>query len=204
MLSWPSLVVGLVVGVLTKVVADLLVFRTLSPHLDVEFTRNHLFVAETQNAPTYVRIRVINRGYRTAKNCRGFLLRIERLSENNVYEPVNGGEECLALIWSNSVLQDRMRGFDLAPKSARFLDIFSVHDHDPSWLPEVIPSEPDTTPNLPNRLVPELNVQGKWRLTIQVCADETDPAVIALTFDWVGLATSLNVSRDYHVSPPQW
>lgn len=194
-----SLIAGFIGGIVAKAVGDLVSFRLLGPQLSVNFQQSPLYLVQTpvgEATQTYVRIRVTNLGKRTARNCKGFLVRIDRRNSNGEFEAVEGGHDCLQLIWSNAHGSQRKLGFDLAPNCSRFLDILSVQNGKNDWIPQGIPEKDDDPPLLPNRLWPQLSIHQQIRLTIQVVAEDAEAALLALTFNWQGNPSTMVIDED--------
>jgi hypothetical protein len=180
-----TLLIGWVLGVLSKVLGDQLSRVVRGPRLDLEFREKGNFISHTtltgngQSIPCrYVRVKVTNTGQTSARNCRGFLIGLERKSKSGDFELVNGGDDTIQLIWSHASGNARGEGFDMSPGVARYLDVLSTAEGRRHFNIEC--------PRIPNTLIPCLDQHGTYRLTILASAEEAEPKEIRLVFEWNG------------------
>jgi hypothetical protein len=120
----------------------------------------------------YVRVKITNSGKRSAKNCRGFLVRFERMASTGQFELIDDGDGSIQLVWTHSASQARDEGFDMSPGVSRYLDVLATYEG-VSWFNLQVPRPP-------NVWTPYLSQLGRYRFTIQVSAEEADPRTIRL------------------------
>ncbi len=113
-------VITLFVGVAIVVLGQWFNRAINGPRLSIEFDRvMPSFILLTsfrdkdgnldkERACKYVRVKVINSGRESAKNCRGHIVAIEESSDGR-YQPVPGGDDTIQLIWSYVHRPDRTR-----------------------------------------------------------------------------------------------
>jgi hypothetical protein len=195
---------GFFAGVFSKVAADYLSREIAKPEIEIKFRPQENFVVRTVTGNGiscfFVRIRVTNSGRRSANNCRGHLVCIERRQPNGDFQTVPGGDDPLALIWAVSDPQNPEYSFDLSPGVGRYMDVLSYW---PAQQGDGMGQGIENvgaisingrlrleTGNRPNTLSEFGQTNGQFRLTIQLSADDAVPTVIKLDLDWRGLFES--------------
>jgi hypothetical protein len=202
------LLLGWIIGLFTKPLSEMIerVFR--GPKLQLEFDgANQDFRIrtpiiweipgsndrETLHA-IFVRVRVNNcRGWRmwtirSAKDCKGYLVKIERRNlESGKFESV-GYCDSLPLKWSYLDDVHANSGITIPEQIAHYLNVVATFSNRPDFVPEVV-----MTPLRYERLFdPGICMsQGNEndyaiRLTIQVCAEEARVEEIAIVLEWKG------------------
>lgn len=176
---------GVIGGAITAVVVEIVIRKLFGPKLAVDFHVDrplesyftHTTTVEGQPC-CYVKIKVVNAGKRSAKNCRGFLVAFEEWNPTtSKYEAV-AGNDTLQLIWTQSPKEEERLGFDMSPGVGRFLDVVTTAEGQPNfWF---------CTSRNPTKFHPYLSRPGKYRLVIQVSAEEAEPKLIPLLLDWDG------------------
>lgn len=125
----------------------------------------------------YIRIRVRNIKPAIAKNCRAYLVDIEKADSNGNFNSTIYSDS-LPLAWSNRGDQ-AYRGMDLPKGVAHFVDIVSTRTSAQSFRLETDP--------VPYRYVNLLHERGKFRLTVQVSGEDVRPVYIKVIFVWSGV-----------------
>lgn len=190
-----NILISVVSAAITVVVAEFLKTKLFGPKLGVSFHMDrpqesyfsHTWTVE--GVPCcYIKIRVVNTGKRTAKNCRGFLVAFEGWNPSTKKYEAVAGNDTLQLIWTQSPKEEERLGFDMSPGVGRFLDVVTTTEGAPNfWF---------CTSKNPTKFHPFLSRQGKYRLEVQVSAEEAEPKLISLLFDWDGNWNNPKVTRE--------
>lgn len=130
-------------------------------------------------AAIYLRVKVVNRGRRTARNCHGYLADVEVWREEAFCE--TSYADYLRLAWSYRP----SASLDLLPDVPHWLDLISTREHDRSFFLE---TDPKAT--LYERGFDETNV---YRLTIIIFAEDAEPAQTFVFLHWGGYWNSIDV-----------
>ncbi|BCK87752.1 hypothetical protein MIZ01_1545 [Sideroxyarcus emersonii] len=133
----------------------------------------------------YVRIRVINDARPMAKECRAYLVGIEKKQTNGAFEPTIYCDS-IPLAWSCRE-EKAYESVDIPNGVAQFIDVVSVRSISDNYRLEIKP--------LPHRYVGFLHDKGTFRLTVQVSGENVKPVFIRVQFTWNGKWD------DYHVQP---
>ncbi len=180
-----SVILGFVAGIASKIIGDLLIREVSRPELRLDFHANSAnCVTRTENRDRdgqfvsnchYFSIRVSNIGRTTARNCRGYLVGIERLGDNGDWYTV--AEDVIQLKWAYSDRSEDGKGYDLLPDMHRYLNIASVDERCPEKFTPSTISEPHSWRS-------HLMRTGKTRLLIQVAAEEAESRRRVIEIEW--------------------
>lgn len=129
----------------------------------------------------YVRVMVKNLRFRPAKGCRGFLAKIERYVGGQ-WQPA-GYSDVISLDWSHGKIQamDILYGINYP------LDVVRTQSGSPAFFP--------CFNWQPFRYLDGFQEKTDYRLTVQVAAEEANPAEIALMVHWNGIWDDIQVQE---------
>ena len=204
-MSWQSvglLFLSAVVGAAITQLVNYLVHVWYRPILKIDFEESkpgfRLSTLEEENGKRYdafyYNVRVTNRGKKTAKNARGFLIRIEYIDGGTVHAT----DYCdnLPLAWSYRTDEDAQKGIDLPSSTPQFLNVLSTRNAAiaSGFRPATVP--PTLRPSLYRFEDP-----GVFRFTIMVVAEDAEPRWIGLRVKWDGDWKSIwdNDCKDFRV-----
>jgi hypothetical protein len=187
--SWITIGVGVLTAVSTLLGVVLLwglarIDKWLDrPKLKIEFGQGKDFVSlnptyDEKQFPVsetfYVRVKVTNVKFPTAKNCSGYLTALERWDGKQFEE--TGYNDVLRLVWSHNPGRPFMH---VMYKTPHWLDV--VHtDRDRHGL--FLDTEVK-----PYRYINGFDIPGVYRLTVQVSAEQTEPAKVSFYLLWSGV-----------------
>jgi hypothetical protein len=120
----------------------------------------------------YVRASVKNDSRTIAKNCRAYLLAIEREENPGQYRAIH--QDPLPLDWAFI----GPISMDLPPKVRFYFDVFSVSSFNVFVTPRTSPRAV-TSPN-------SLSPVGRYRYTVTVAGESINPVPFQIEFDWGG------------------
>jgi len=184
----PGFVLGLIGGIISEPIRQW-IFR---PRLSLEFRENQDFITKTieglitapEAIACYVRVRVTNRKWRIAKNCRAYLVNVEVMNSSGRFEPT---EYCdsIQLAWSARG-DEAYFAIDLPKGIPQFLDVISVREISPDIRPEIRVQL--------NRYRALWRRKGSFRFSVQVSGDGLKPVQLSLRCDWNGRLDDLRAS----------
>jgi hypothetical protein len=142
---------------------------------------------------------VANVGKKVAKNCRGYLIQVERETRGGTFERTPY-HDSLPLIWSYKGKDQGYPAVDLLPGIDQYIDIlatFSFPNKPPPWHPKHDSErfEPQTQ-FLPPRYSNLFAGTGTYRFTIQVSGEDVEPKVMRLLFKWNGKWNDFEARED--------
>jgi len=191
---WPALVGG-VIGFVSAIFAEPLRRWLYRPKLELTFGDGSEYKARTpeQAAPIdpersaariydtheaeYVRIKVVNTSSSVAKDCRAYLVNVQKKNVNGEFASTIYCDS-IPLAWSCQ--EDRAHGpIDLPKDVAQFIDLVSVRDCSPEFRIEIEP--------MPLRYAGFVRDKGTFRFTVQVSGENVKPKFISVDFTWTGI-----------------
>lgn len=125
----------------------------------------------------YIRIKVTNTKPLIAKNCRAYLVGIEKADSSSAFKPTIYGDS-IPLPWSCRGEQ-AYGPLDLPRGIAQFLDVVSTRSVSADFKPEIKP--------IPYRYISLFQQQGTFRFTVQVSGENVKPVFIKILFRWTGV-----------------
>lgn len=136
----------------------------------------------------YVRAKVCNKKRILAKNCRAFLINIERKENDKFMQTIYA--DSLQLAWSCQTDETRFAAMDLSYGVNLYFDIFKTEfnreeQEDPHAHKEVNSFIP-LTYVIPKRYFTDtlFSKRGIYRITIQVTSANANPTKMVLILDW--------------------
>lgn len=198
-----KLVIPFITGFFSAVAAEPIRRKIFKPVLALEFKDQLEFKTLTPETMSfgdsqayYLRIRVNNKSWFTAVNCRAHLVNIE-LKKDGVFQPTEF-VDTLRLAWScQPSRQDAFRAIDIPKSVNQFVDVLSVRPrfrtrgNTYTFKEELRPGNFYSTFSLETQLKPlryekfeNSDIEVEYRYTILVTADGADPAFIKLVFKW--------------------
>ena len=178
-------IVSFFAGALVTIFAEPIRKRIFSPELALDYKKDSKdYVTRTNfqdgKFDIYVRAKVINKKKHLAKDCRAFLINIEKEDNGNFVQTVYA--DSLQLAWSCQIDQMRYSAICLSYGVNLYFDIFRTTSTDP---PNAASFHP-----LANALPLRYNdenlffLPGKYRLTIQVTSSNANPIKMCLILQW--------------------
>ena len=184
-----SLLIGGAIGFMSAVLAPIAVeplkHCVFGPKLKVEFIEgDRSFKTDTkeQAASTgtdahYVRVKMLNTGRQIAKQCRAYLVNVERWSEStSKFEPTIYCDS-LQLAWSARG-NEAYHPLDVPRDINQFIDVVSTRKPERDYRVE-------TNPQL-FRYENLFKEHGKFRYTVRVSGDNVKSVSIKIVFEWSG------------------
>jgi hypothetical protein len=176
--------IGFISAVLAPIVVEPLKHCVFGPKLKVDFIEGDRgFITDTkENGVTdahYVRVKVLNTGRQIAKQCRAYLVNVEKWNKSTgKFEPTIYCDS-LQLAWSaRANTEEAYRPLDMARDINQFIDIVSTRRIKRDY--KVM-----TNPHL-YRYEPLFKEHGKFRYTVLVSGDNVKPASAKVVFEWSG------------------
>jgi hypothetical protein len=137
----------------------------------------------------YVRMKVVNDNWRMAKNCKAYLVRIEKQDDQGRYVPTvycDGMQLC----WSAKSSEEKaLEGVDLPKDVPQFVDVISVRENSMDFQAEVGGIRLYRHETL-------WREKGTFRATVSVGGDNLRPAEEQICFSWDGNVETLKVWSD--------
>ena len=185
-------IIGALLGFFAAVFAEPLRLLIYRPKLQLEFGDTSDYRARTpehrQTLPElgrapqshnaeYIRIKVTNTKPWVAKNCRAYLVAIEKADVRNQFEPTIYCDS-LPLSWAcrGDQAYDPQ---DLPRDVPHFVDVVSTRSVSTDFRPEIRP--------IPYRYASLFSERGAFRFTIQVSGENLKPVRIRIIFCWAGV-----------------
>lgn len=186
-------VLGGGVGFFAAVFAEPLRKSIFSPRLKLEYGKSEECNAQTpikftqqvdlegheqkfQQRATYIRVKVTNQKLALAKNCRAYLINIEKENSRGIFENTIYADS-IQLAWSCQA-DTGFKAIDIPNGVSQFLDLMSVYQISSTFKLELNV--------LPFRYESILKEKGKFRFTVQVSGENINPAFIKIVFNWSG------------------
>jgi hypothetical protein len=177
------LVIGGLIGFIAAVWAEQIRHLIWGPKLKVEFIEGEKgFKTNTKDGHIdahYVRVRVLNTGRQVAKQCRAYLVNVEKWDESiDDFGPTIYCDS-LQLAWSaqtNNITA--YRALDIPKGIPQFIDLISTRQGDSNYRIK-------TELHL-NRYKDLFEELGKFRYTVLVAGDNAEPKSREIIFEWMG------------------
>lgn len=175
-------ILSFALGFISAVFAEPLRQWLFRPRLKLTFTGREDCVTATRmtdgSGARYVRIRVVNVRRRVAKSCKGFLIKIEKLSASGQFHDTHYVDS-IQLAWSCQGRDDARKPLDLVHGISQYLDVVATSEVSDSFALQISP--------LPLRYESLWStVPSTYRYTVQVSGDGVDPVQIKIVFSWKG------------------
>ncbi|MEW8440373.1 MAG: hypothetical protein AB2689_19670 [Candidatus Thiodiazotropha taylori] len=132
---------------------------------------------ESTHEAEYIRVKIQNTKPHIAKNCRAYLVGVEKADEHDNFKQTIYGDS-IPLPWSCRG-NEAYGPLDLARGIVQFIDIVSTRSVAPDFKPEIKP--------VPYRYFNLFHQHGKYRFTIQVSGENVKPVFIKVIFNWSGV-----------------
>ena len=196
-----TLLIGGAIGFVSAIVAPLVLeplrHRIFGPKLTLQFNDDRACKADTKenveiknpNVPEgvtyaqtdafYIRLLAENSGRQIAKQCRAYLINVERFNaETNKFEQTIYSDS-IRLAWSaRGTREEAYQPLDLPPNVKQYVDVVSTRKIDRNYKIEIHPGL--------LRYQELFEEHGKFRFTIQVSGDNVKPVTSKLIFEWAG------------------
>jgi hypothetical protein len=136
----------------------------------------------------YIRIKVTNLKKVEAKNCKAYLINIEKADKEGKFAPTIYCDS-IPIAWSCQNLGEQYDGININNGVSQFADVLVTREGHSQYFYPQIKLEPF-------RYKPIFEEKGKFRFSIQVTASNTDPEIIKLVFEWNGIWDKFKIYRD--------
>jgi len=186
-----SFIAGFVIAIFAEPVRRFF----FKPNLNLEFDENKGCVSGTFEVnkegekiadARYIRVKVTNTTKIIAKNCRAYLINIEKWDGKDNFMPT-GYYDSIQLAWSCQGWMDRWRGLHICKGVNQYVDVLVTRNTSEAFDPQIMCK--------PFRYLKLFKEKGKFLFTTQVSADRADPKIIKLEFDWNGTWDGFVVKR---------
>jgi hypothetical protein len=180
-----------VLGFVSAVFAEPLRQWLFRPKIELTFEKDSAHVAKTPERGNeeayYIRIGVVTKSRRIAKQCRAYLVQVEEKESSTFISTTY--VDSIQLAWSCRVLGTELNPVDLPPGVVQFVDLVATNSTCNSYRPQIKP--------FPFRYRDLFSSkQQTLRFTVQVSGDGFDPEIIKVVFCWNGTWDNFDVSRD--------
>jgi hypothetical protein len=193
-------------GFFTAIFAEPIRRGLFKPNLKLDFNNNSDYVALTPERVTlnnntieakayYIRIKVTNTRRIAAKECKAYLVNIEKLDSDGHFKSTIYCDS-ISLAWSCQNMGEQHAGIDINKGVNQYADVITTrHLISPGEV--MYPGLKSTHPE-PDILYPQIKLlpfryekifkeQGTFRFTIQVTSANADPKTIRLILEWKGV-----------------
>lgn len=188
MADTPSLLIGGAIGFISAILAPIVVeplkHRVFGPKLKVEFKEGDAgFITDTKEGggknSHYVRVRVLNTGRQIAKQCRAYLVDVEKWNiSTGEFEPTIYCDS-LQLAWSaRTNTKEAYLPQDMPRDINQFIDIIYTRNLESGYK---IMIEPRL-----HRYESLFKEHGKFQYTVLVSGDNVKPVSVKVVFEWSG------------------
>lgn len=175
-------------GFIVAIFAEPIRQRLFKPKLNLEFSKDGGCISKTYEAKSanssitteafYIRIKVTNTSRIIARDCRAYLIDIEKQDEHDKFAPTVYCDS-IQLAWSCQGRRDRYEGIDLSKGVNKYLDVIVTRNTLRKFDPQIMVK--------PFRYSSIFEETGVFRFTIQASANGADPKIIKLILDWKGI-----------------
>ena len=125
----------------------------------------------------YVRVKVTNNSRFTARNCRAYLINVEKKDNAGKFIPTIYCDS-IPLAWSCQGQRDPTRPLDIPKGVNQYVDVLSTNSQTGLYRPEITP--------IPFRYTELFEEAGEFVFTLQVAADQTPPVTTKVELEWHG------------------
>lgn len=202
------------VGFFTAIFAEPIRRYLFKPNLKLDFINNGNFVALTpekvssktgdfETKAYYIRIKATNTKNVTAKDCKAYLVNIEKLDADGIFKPTIYCDS-IPLAWSCQNIGEQYNGININKGVNQFIDVVTTR--------HLVSSGEVIYPGMKNQsadsdiLYPQIKLtpfryegifkeKGTFRFTIQVTSANANPRMINLILDWNGVWNKFNVRK---------
>jgi len=192
-LSYATLVIGIVGGALAIVLADYLRRSLFKPKLALEYENNEDYKPKTpfkndqdETEGYDIRVRITNRSRFVARDCRVYLINVEKKDQKGEFVRTVYCDS-IPLAWSCQEKHKRYSGYDIHHGVNQYVDIIVTKKDSNEFCPQIMV--------LPYRYSDLFKKKGVFRFTIQAAAAGADPVTIKLIFDWKGVWDDFMVNK---------
>jgi hypothetical protein len=184
------------------------------PDLKLDFDKNGDFVALTPERITsnnstieikayYIRVKVTNTKNVTAKDCKTYLVNIEKLDASGSFKSTIYCDS-IPIAWSCQNIGEQYNGININKGVNQFADVVTTR-HFPSAGEVMYPTMANQSAK-PDILYPQIKLtpfryegifkeKGTFRFTVQVTSANADPKTIRLVLDWNGIWDKFSVRK---------
>lgn len=125
----------------------------------------------------YIRVKVTNKRKSIAKDCKAFLINIEKQGANNTFKPTVYCDS-IQLAWACQGKDDSYNALDITKGVNQFVDVIALNKDSNIFEPKILTK--------PFRYLNLFKETGSFLFTVQVSADGANPVYIKLLFKWNG------------------
>lgn len=189
-----KLIIPFLAGFLTAIFAEPIRQLIFRPELKLDFgdSQDYLSLTPEELADRrrirayYIRIKVTNEKRIVAKDCKAYLVNIEKSDQFANFKPTVYCDS-IPLAWSCQNKGEQYRGIDINKGFNQFLDIVTTREIADFFDPQIKLK--------PFRYEDIFKDRGRFRFTIQVTAANADPKTLQLIFEWTGVWDKFKVYR---------
>ncbi len=184
-LNWQLLISGLI-GFLSALVLQIVIvpikYRLFGPKLELKFNNNEYAykteIIKNKVTTHYIRVEVVNTGRQIAKQCRAYLVNVERENSSGQFVPTHY-KDSLQLSWAaKKDEKDKFSPLDLSKDISQFINVIVITE--PNKYQTQVQEDLYSYKNLLQ------GEHGKFRYTIHVSGDNVNPAFIKIISNWNG------------------
>lgn len=185
---------GVLLGFLAAILSEPLRQRLFKPRLRVEFTGPPDCVASTPEMVNrqevearYVRLKISNTSWITAKDSRVHLVDLEKKGEDGEFHRTDYSDS-IQLAWSCQVPGEEYRAIEIRKDVPQYVDVLATRNTEKTITPRIMV--------MPFRYQKLFMQTGVFRFHMLVTAARADPKHIMIVLDWKGVWDDLVVHSE--------
>jgi hypothetical protein len=185
-MEWPRIIaalagvaVGWLLSLITPFLSHSLMLRIRGPKLTRECWAEETPTNVIATRQLYANVKVWNLKPRMARQCRGYLLKIEEMQGSRTVKTVF--ERTMQCIWEFDNQRDY---FDIPRGASPSFNVAMIQDGTPGISPRMRLSTGELLTPIPNQHI--FNQHGRFRFSGIVTADDLEPVPYEFEIDWQG------------------
>lgn len=187
--NWQSLIGGLIGGLIgfisalaLQIIIGPIKYRLFGPKLELKFNNNEYAykteIIKNHITTHYIRVEVVNTGRKIAKQCRAYLVNVEKENSSGEFVPTHY-KDSLQLCWAaKNEKKDYFIPLDLSKDISQFINVIVIEE--PNKYQTQVREDLYSYKKLLE------GEHGKFRYTIHVSGDNVNPAFIKIISKWNG------------------
>lgn len=191
-ISW---IIPFLSGAFVVILAEVAKHILFKPKLNLEFDEGKGCIADTWEInrngqktadARYIRVKVTNNSRIIAKDCRGYLINIEKQNKHGKFAPTVYCDS-IQLAWSCQGKRNRYEAVDISKGVNQYLDVITTRNTSREFDPQIMAK--------PLRYLDLFKETGIFRLIIQASVAGADPKIIKLIFNWKGVWNDFSAKK---------
>lgn len=181
-----NLIIGGLIGFTSALLAPIIIipikYIFFGPKIKLKFNNDDYAykteIKRKNNTVHFIRAEVINTGSGIAKQCRPYLVKVQKMNSNGKFEPTNF-KDSLQLSWAaKNEEEDKYKPLDLSKNISQFINVIVITE--PSEYKVQVQEDLYSYKKLLG------GEKGTFKYTIQVSGDNVKPVLINIISEWDG------------------